>query len=251
MSIWTSLVGPCVAILLSLTHEWSFALGYLAWIMLVRLGASLLLGVYRRRFSPLWPILLYYNQIIGAVVKTYVASRLNQQKWDRQNIFAGESADPGQARRERRLSALIHTAKLAAFLLVLAFYAGALPVPTSHSFRLLAGDTALAVGDAYWITPALREVPAGGSLRLPSGRFMLPPEALTGARAGTIVGAGSGRTLLTVGAAPSTDGARAVVCGGVAASCLLDWRGGLRANNLSLLAGRGQAGENTIDGARR
>jgi hypothetical protein len=48
-----------------------------------------------------------------------------------------------------------------------------------------------------------------------------------------------------------TDGVPAVVCGGVAASCLLDGRGGLRASNLSLLAGRGQAGEDTIDGARR
>jgi hypothetical protein len=56
---------------------------------------------------------------------------------------------------------------------------------------------------------------------------------------------------LTVGAAPSTDGVPAVVCGGVASSCLLDGRGGLRASNLSLLAGRGQAGEDTIDGARR
>jgi glycosyltransferase Alg8 len=156
LSIWTSLTGPGIAILLSVVHQWSFGLGYIAWIMLVRLAATALLGGYRGRFSPLWPVLLYYNQVLGALVKTYVASRLNQQVWVRQNITAGEPTDRARARRQRRVSTLIHATKLAAFGLLLAFYTEALPVPTAQSFRLILGDAWIAASDAYWVQPALQ-----------------------------------------------------------------------------------------------
>jgi glycosyltransferase Alg8 len=240
LSIWTSLTGPGIALLLSLAHQWSFALGYLAWIMLVRLAATALLGAYRRRFSPLWPILLYYNQIVGALVKTYVASRLDQQSWIRQNITAGA----GTLRPTRqRISTLIHAAKLAAFALLLAFYTGALPVPAAASFRLIAGDAALAPSDAYWIRAALARAPAGGSVRLPPGRFFLPQGALAGTRVAEITGAGSARTSLALGLSDPTEAAT-LICGRGRAACRVDQLPGVLASDLSLvLARRGPAGD--------
>lgn len=37
------------------------------------------------RIGPAYPALLYYNQIVGALVKIYVFFRLDQQSWTRQN----------------------------------------------------------------------------------------------------------------------------------------------------------------------
>jgi glycosyltransferase Alg8 len=235
VSIWTSLTGPGIALLLSLVHAWSFALGYIVWIMLVRLAATALLGSYRRRFSPLWPVLLYYNQILGALVKTYVASRLNRQSWVRQNITAGEPADRRQARHQRRISTLIHVTKLAAFALLLAFYTRALPMPAASSLRLIAGDARVAASDAYWIQPALLRAPAGGSVRLPAGYFFLPESAIAGSRAVAITGAGATRTTLALGGSPGDMiGDPPLGCGRHADGCRLD-PPGLLASDLSLI----------------
>ncbi|MGI9435003.1 MAG: glycosyltransferase [Geminicoccaceae bacterium] len=144
VSIWTSLIGPGVAIFLSIAHQWSFLVGYIFWIMTVRLVVSLVLGMYRRRFSPLWPPLLYYNQVVGALVKTYVTCRLNQQTWVRQNITAGEPSDPRQAYRQRRMSSVLHAAQATAFMTALAFYTKVLPIPAASSFGLITGNLALA-----------------------------------------------------------------------------------------------------------
>jgi mannuronan synthase len=243
LSIWTSLSGPGIALLLSLAHQWSFALGYLAWIMLVRLAATALLGAYRRRFSPLWPILLYYNQIVGALVKTYVASRLDQQSWVRQNITTGAAGRLGRAVHWQGISTLIHAAKLAAFALLLAFYTGALPVPAAASFRLISGDAALAPNDAYWIRSALERAPAGGSVRLPPGRFVLPQDALAGMRVAEITGAGAARTSLALVPDHPTEAAT-LICGRGPAACRVDQLPGVVASDLSLLvARRGSAGD--------
>jgi mannuronan synthase len=248
LSIWTALTGPSIALLLSVAQQWSLALGYIAWIMLVRLAATALLGAYRGRFSPLWPILLYYNQVVGALVKTYVASRLDQQSWVRQNITAAAPADLRQARRQQRISTLIHGAKLAAFGLLLAFYTGALPVPAGFSWRLIWGDAALAASDAYWIRPALQHGPAGGSVRLPPGHFLLPPDALAGIRAAEIAGAGAGRTILALGdtAPEGSTEAAILICGRDRAACQVDQLPGLRLSDLSLILARdGPAGDAT------
>ena len=101
---------------------------------------SVVLGLYRYRFSPLWPLLLYYNQVVGAFVKTYVSCRLNQQKWIRQNITAGEPADERQARRQRRVSNVLYVMQGATFVLALAFYTKVLPIPAASSFRLITGS---------------------------------------------------------------------------------------------------------------
>src|SRR3546814_12663699 len=54
LSIWTTLIGPTVAIVLTLLVRPSFGLVYLLWIMLTRLITSTLLGLAWGRMNPLW-----------------------------------------------------------------------------------------------------------------------------------------------------------------------------------------------------
>ncbi|NOS34968.1 glycosyl transferase, partial [Acinetobacter baumannii] len=79
-----SLLGLVVAILASLKYSIAFLLVYLLWIGLTRLVLTLLLSLSGHRIGPAYPLILYYNQIVGALVKIYVFFRLDRQSWTRQ-----------------------------------------------------------------------------------------------------------------------------------------------------------------------
>ena len=138
LSIWTTLVGPTGALLLAISGRPDFIVVYLFWIMMTRLLAAALLGLARRRFSTLWPVLLYYNQIIGALVKIHVSFRTNQQKWTRQQIIV-EAGDQGAIRRQRLISAALQTVYVSVFALAVAFATKVLPIPDATVLRIIAG----------------------------------------------------------------------------------------------------------------
>ncbi|MWV12665.1 glycosyltransferase [Pseudomonas sp. R-28-1W-6] len=84
ISMWTSLLGPSVAIIASIKYGFAYLLIYLLWIGLTRLVLTLLLLASGHEIGPAYPLILYYNQIVGALVKVYVFFRLDQQSWTRQ-----------------------------------------------------------------------------------------------------------------------------------------------------------------------
>lgn len=91
LTMWTALIGPVLALILSLTVSLVIMLYYLAWVLLSRLVIAGLNGLAWGRFHPLWPFLLAYDQIWGALLKTYLQFRLNRQSWTRQGIVTGGS----------------------------------------------------------------------------------------------------------------------------------------------------------------
>src|SRR3546814_15839552 len=110
--------------------------------MSTRLIASCLRGLIGGRVNPLWPLLLYYNQIVGATLKSSINFRFNQQKWTRQSISSLEAADPRKARSIRRESAALHLASLLALVAAVSFATRALGLPVRHPWRslLISGD---------------------------------------------------------------------------------------------------------------
>lgn len=85
LSMWTSLLGPVAAIIASLECGIQVLLIYLLWVGFTRLVLTLLLLASGHRVGPAYPLLLYYNQLLGAMVKVYVFFRLDRQSWTRQN----------------------------------------------------------------------------------------------------------------------------------------------------------------------
>ncbi|BBT18618.1 MULTISPECIES: mannuronan synthase [Pseudomonadaceae] len=85
VSMWTCLLGLAVAVIASLKYSIAYLLVYLLWIGLTRFILTLLLSVSGHPIGPAYPLILYYNQIVGALVKIYVFFRLDQQSWTRQN----------------------------------------------------------------------------------------------------------------------------------------------------------------------
>ena len=85
LSMWTSLFGPVAAIMVSLQFGIQVLLVYLLWVGFTRLVLTLLLLASGHRVGPAYPLLLYYNQLLGALVKVYVFFHLDRQSWTRQN----------------------------------------------------------------------------------------------------------------------------------------------------------------------
>jgi glycosyltransferase Alg8 len=84
VSMWTSLLGLIVALLASIKYSIVYLLLYLMWIGFTRLILTILLSASGHHIGPAYPLILYYNQICGALVKIYVFFRLDQQSWTRQ-----------------------------------------------------------------------------------------------------------------------------------------------------------------------
>lgn len=121
LSIWTTLVGPAGAILAT-TLITPFALFYyICWIGLTRYVLTLSLLTSRSRVSAWYPFLLYYNQVVGAVVKTRMLTQLDRQKWTRQNTTIDRGLSRRRERRTRHVSNALHLLSFTILFTLVAF----------------------------------------------------------------------------------------------------------------------------------
>jgi glycosyltransferase Alg8 len=126
IAVWTPLIAPTLALALGLFADPLYLYAYLLWVMLTRLVQTVLLVTTGRAISGLWPPLLYWNQVWGALVKGWVLFRLDRQRWTRQPIRAERDLMPEDLRWMRLSSNLLHAAALAFLVLAVGFWAGLL-----------------------------------------------------------------------------------------------------------------------------
>lgn len=177
LSMWTTLIGPTIAIMLTLFVRPSFIFAYLLWILMTRGLTSLVLAWQRGRWSALWVPMLYYNQLSGAILKTYVSFRFNRQKWSRQGISAGEPDDPRAARRQRLGGHFIHALYLGGLIFVLAVFGGIMAPADRLSIAAMTGAQPETLeedaADNRWLALTLADAPEGGSVHLPAGHYRI------------------------------------------------------------------------------
>ena len=90
VSIWTTLAGPTSVLFATLLVSPLLLVLYLAWVMATRYVFCAIISSFRGKLFPIsYPFLLYFGQVVGAVVKSYVSFRLDRQKWTRQNTQSG------------------------------------------------------------------------------------------------------------------------------------------------------------------
>jgi glycosyltransferase Alg8 len=90
----------------------------------------------RPTISGLYPLLIYFGQVYGALVKTYVLFRLDGQRWTRQNITADRKLSPREARVRTLTSVYLHGLALGVLATVVALATNLLSLPR---FDALAG----------------------------------------------------------------------------------------------------------------
>jgi len=93
VSMWTTLVGPLTVIISAILYSPMVIPAYIAWVMLTRYIFCMIISSFRGTWFPIThPPVLYFGQIAGAVVKTYVFFRLDKQKWTRQGAGGTKKA---------------------------------------------------------------------------------------------------------------------------------------------------------------
>lgn len=209
LSRWTTLLGPALIVCYVMRFGPAFLTVALAWIMMVKLVQAAVIGTLRRRFSPYFPPLLYYNQVVGALVKAYMSVHLDRQAWTRQGIRATRA-------RGAHVWITRYVAALTAGGCVLgpALLSGLLPSPDrlllrkaidlvtlvqpAAAFRVAyLGDAEAGDADAWMMIQArIAEAPRGATVQLAPGVYPLSRSLQIERDHVTLAGAGVGRTVL-------------------------------------------------------
>lgn len=92
VSMWTSLLGLTSSLIAGLVYGMQFFIAYLFWVLLTRTLVTLLYRFAQHPVDPLYPVVLYYNQIIGSLMKVYALFHLDQQSWTRQKTTLSSTA---------------------------------------------------------------------------------------------------------------------------------------------------------------
>lgn len=96
LSMWTSLTGLLFLTFFLVRGELVALPAYLAIIMFTRAIQTLNVAHQGGIPSPLVPLLLLHQQIIGSLIKIEVLFHLNRQKWTRQDITSGSLSRAGR-----------------------------------------------------------------------------------------------------------------------------------------------------------
>jgi glycosyltransferase Alg8 len=88
---------------------------YIAWVMFTRYAYCCILSLVRFEGFPIsYPFLLYFSQIAGAAVKSFVLFRLDKQRWTRQSssTYAHQPTLPLRIRLKKFSSVYTHALAL-------------------------------------------------------------------------------------------------------------------------------------------
>jgi glycosyltransferase Alg8 len=109
ISMWTTLVGPTAVVVAALTGSLIIIPIYIGWVMITRYLFCVIISLFRGTWFPIThPFILYFGQVVGASVKTYVLFRLDRQKWTRQG--SGGVAKLSLAARYQAMESTVHHA---------------------------------------------------------------------------------------------------------------------------------------------
>ena len=140
LSMWTVLVGPLLAIGGAVLLTPAFLVAYLTWILLTRLGQSLVLWSYSRQVVLSYPPLLYVNQFVNAAVKVFCLFRLSRQRWsnrgDQRSGFSNGLADS----LRNAMAGFLTTVSVVGLVIVIITYAGLVRLPTAYTLATMLAE---------------------------------------------------------------------------------------------------------------
>jgi len=137
--MWTSLAGLAMTIIVGLLVSPTAFLAYIVWILCTRYVQTLMLLTSRKRVSILYVPLIYFNQIFGSIIKTYIFFRLNRQRWTRQSTTLARSGHALRAALADGSSVFMHGLALTLFVVAVAWFVGILPFPDYYALGQLLG----------------------------------------------------------------------------------------------------------------
>jgi len=125
--IWTALVSPVAAIMMTVSVGWVFVPTYLLWLGCSRLFLAMILFGYSKKVNMSYPFLLYILQVVSAGIKVFMLFHLPRQRWSNRATITGSYVFT-PVKRVMGFSVMLLYIGL--FLLLVGTYAGHLPVPS-------------------------------------------------------------------------------------------------------------------------
>ena len=130
LSMWTTLAGPTFAVMLTIKYGAPFAMYYIVWIGFTRWVASLMLFSARTQMiSWRYPFLLYYNQVYGALLKSWILFRLDVQSWTRQKTKLARGLSRKEYLWNTWISHAVHVSALVIFICLIGFVSEVFRMP--------------------------------------------------------------------------------------------------------------------------
>lgn len=140
VTMWTTLIGPIAAILIACFFQYSFAYLYLLWVACSRLVQTTALLTARDRVSGWYPFLMYFNQVYGAIIKTYILFRLDKQKWTRQKTSLKSDRSAWSALAAKYNNRLAHVVCVSMLGTFVGAMIGLLHVPNTATVGMILGS---------------------------------------------------------------------------------------------------------------
>lgn len=137
IAMWTMLVGPIVAVNVSVLHTPSFIVAYLIWIAISRMLLSLFLYRYCDKVYLSFPWILYINQLLNALVKVYCLFRLSKQRWTNRGDQSAGYDNNLVGTLRNLMATYITTVWVCGLILVTSIYTTLIDVPTVRTVDAL------------------------------------------------------------------------------------------------------------------
>jgi len=83
---WMTPYGFFIALLGAIHWGMFIMYAYIWWVLFTRLLMVFVYRLSRKNLHPLWPFFLYYNQLVGSLVKIFIWEHIYKQSWTRQKI---------------------------------------------------------------------------------------------------------------------------------------------------------------------
>ncbi|WP_236214577.1 glycosyltransferase [Metapseudomonas otitidis] len=116
LSMWTCLMGLTASVAAALLFGVQYLLVYLFWVLLSRTLVTLLFHFSGHPVDALYPFVLYYNQIVGSIMKVYALFHMDQQSWTRQKTTLSNHGVSFDVRLNRWSSKAMMFSSIALFL---------------------------------------------------------------------------------------------------------------------------------------
>ncbi|WP_245295077.1 glycosyltransferase [Pararhizobium antarcticum] len=129
VSMWTSLAGLVMVLLIAFLENPLIIPTYIVWILFTRYIMTLMLLNSRKRVSIFYPFFIYFNQIFGSLIKTFIFFRLNRQKWTRQKTTLMASPGSLKLKMQDASSVYMHGLAAALFITAIALFLGEISLP--------------------------------------------------------------------------------------------------------------------------
>jgi mannuronan synthase len=137
LSIWTTMTGPVFALFLTLKHGLIFIPFFIVWIGFTRWVQSLILLNSRYELNWRYPFLLYFSQVYGAFLKTFIMFRLDRQSWTRQKTTLNRDLSLWQRVLQRYSSVIFHLTSLVVFLALIGIFSGTFVQPQQFVWQII------------------------------------------------------------------------------------------------------------------